>query len=51
MDDDHNVKSLFVVVLTRKFWSSENFGPGDKNSWKIGPPDHNFLKNFGLRVE
>ena len=26
-----------------KFWSAKNFGPGDQNSWKIGPPDHYFL--------
>ena len=33
-----------VDVLSRKFWSAKNFGPGDQNSWKIGPPDHYFLK-------
>ena len=33
-------------ALSRKFWSGENFGPGDQNSWKISPPDHNFPKNF-----
>ena len=26
------------------FWSTENFGLGDQNTWKIGPPDHYFLK-------
>ena len=31
-------------VLSRTFLSAENFGPGDQNSWKIGPPDHYFLK-------
>ena len=37
-------------VLSRKFWSAKNFGPGDQNSWKIGPPDH-YSENFGPRVE
>ena len=23
--------------LSRKFWSGENSGPADQNSWKIGP--------------
>ena len=32
------------IGLSRKFWSAKNFGPGDQNSWKIGPPDHYFLK-------
>ena len=33
-----------LVELSRKFWSAKNFGPEDQNSWKIGPPDHYFLK-------
>ena len=33
-----------VVFLSRKFWSAENFGPGDQNFWKIGPPDNYFLE-------
>ena len=33
--------------LSRKFWSAINFGPGDQNSWKIGPLDHYFLKVLG----
>ena len=43
----HVASGHFVLgrdVLSRKFWSAENFGPGDQNSWKIGPPDHYFLK-------
>ena len=29
-----------------EFWSTTNFGPGDQDFWKIGPPtpDQNFLK-------
>ena len=33
--------------LSRKFWSGENFGPGDQNSRKIGPPGPLFPENLG----
>ena len=43
-DDGCGDEILFVPFgLSRKFWSAENFGPGDQNSWKIGPPDHYYL--------
>ena len=38
-------------VLSRKFWSGENFGPGDQNSRKIGPPGPLFPENVGPAVE
>ena len=34
------------MVLSWKFWSGKNFGPGAQNSWKIDPLDHYFLKIF-----
>ena len=37
--------------LSRKFWSGENFGPGDQNSRKIGPPRPLFPENLGPAVE
>ena len=37
--------------LSRKFWSGENFGPGDQNSRKIGPPGPLFPENLGPAVE
>ena len=39
-------ESNFVhdTLSTRKLFCHGNFGPGDQNSWKIGPPDHYFLK-------
>ena len=40
-----------AVVLSRKFWSGENFGPGDQNSRKIGPPGPLFPENLGPAVE
>ena len=39
------------VDLSRKFWSGENFGPGDQNSRKIGPPGPLFPENLGPAVE
>ena len=39
------------VELSRKFWSGENFGPGDQNSRKIGPPGPLFPENLGPAVE
>ena len=39
------------LVLSRKFWSGENFGPGDQNSRKIGPPGPLFPENLGPAVE
>ena len=36
-----------VCVLSRKFWSGENFGPGDQNSRKIGPPGPKYSEKFG----
>ena len=45
-----NVKVL-NIELSRKFWSGENFGPGDQNSRKIGPPGPLFPENLGPAVE
>ena len=33
--------------LSRKFCSCENFGPGDQNSRKIGPPGPKYSEKFG----
>ena len=33
-----NLKGSVTEILVRRK------GPGDQNSWKIGPPDHDFLK-------
>ena len=38
-------------VLSRKFWSGENIGPGDQNSRKIGPPGPLFPENLGPAME
>ena len=40
-----------AAELSRKFWSGENFGPGDQNSRKIGPPGPLFPENVGPAVE
>ena len=40
-----------MIGLSRKFWSGENFGPGDQNSRKIGPPGPLFPENLGPAVE
>ena len=40
-----------LEALSRKFWSGENFGPGDQNSRKIGPPGPLFPENLGPGVE
>ena len=41
MNLDHVASGHLVLGET---FCHENFGPGDQNSWKIGPPDHYFLK-------
>ena len=43
--------NFLSVGLSRKFWSGENFGPGDQNSGKIGPPGPLFPENVGPAVE
>ena len=57
---DHLLRHVVVVAvfglyrsigLSRKFWSGENFGPGDQNSRKIGPPGPLFPENLGPAVE
>ena len=40
-----------LMALSRKFWSGENFGPGDQNSRKIGPPGPLSPENLGPAVE
>ena len=40
-----------IIVMSRKFWSGENFGPGDQNSRKIGPAGPLFPENVGPAVE
>ena len=37
--------------LSRKFWSGENFGPGEQNSRKIWSAGLLFSENIGPRVE
>ena len=39
------------IVLSRKFWSAENFGLGGQNFWNIGPPWTEIFENFGPIVE
>ena len=41
---------LQPMVLSRKFWSGENFGPGDQNSRKIWSTGLLFSENIGPRV-
>ena len=43
--------SCIRIDPSRKFWSGENFGPGDQNSRKIGPPGPLFPENLGPAVE
>ena len=43
--------TLPVVDLSRKFWSGENFGPGDQNSRKIWSAGLLFSENIGPRME
>ena len=46
-----SVTRLCPDDLSRKFWSSENFGPGDQNSRKIWSAGLLFSENIGPRVE
>ena len=39
------------IGMSRKFWSGENFGPGDQNSRKSGPAGPIFPENLGPAVE
>ena len=45
------IKESTFIGLSRKFWSGENFGPGDQNSRKIGPAGPLFPENVGPAVE
>ena len=36
------------MLLSRKFWSAKNFGPGSKIFGKIGPGGHCFSEKIGL---
>ena len=40
-----------TVVMSRKFWSGENFGPGDQNFRKFGPPGPKYSEKFGPYLE
>ena len=37
--------------LSRKFWSAENSGLGDRSFWNIGPPQTEIFEKFGPIME
>ena len=44
-------KVRYHRVLSRKFWSTENFGLGGQNLWNIGPSRTEIFENFGPIME
>ena len=43
--------SVLLDGLSRKFWSAENFGPGDQNSLENCSAGPLFSENFGPRMD